>query len=123
MENQEEDIKKNPIQSDSEYEQWIAGFEGLSFMERATKIKDKLFESPELTADDKRMFDICFEYVAELYQKGKSLETNLLKIRLQMKGYNAEQHMEQFIRTLMLLSICGFQFNFAGQTLAQFKKK
>lgn len=109
-------------QSDSEYEKWIAGFEGLSFMERAIKIKDKLFESPELSDEDKHMFDICFEYVAELYQKGKSLETNLLKIRLQMKGYNAEQHMDQFIRTLMLLSICGFQFDYAGQTLAQFKK-
>ena len=110
-------------QPDSEYEKWIAGFEGLSFMERAIKIKDKLFESPELSDEDKHIFDICFEYVAELYQKGKSLETNLLKIRLQMKGYNAEQHMDQFIRTLMLLSICGFQFDYAGQTLAQFKKQ
>lgn len=108
--------------TDSAYEEWVAGFEGLSFMERAIKIKDKLFESPELSTEDKQMFDICFEYVAELYQKEKPLETNLLKIRLQMKGYNTEQHMEQFIRTLMLLSICGFQFDYAGQTLAQFKK-
>lgn len=104
------------------YEQWVAGFDGLSFIERAVRIKDKLFESPELTTADKKMFDICFEYVCELQQKNKPLETNLLKIRLQMKGYNTEQHMEQFIRTMMLLSVCGFQFDFAGQALAQFRK-
>ena len=113
------DQEKN--NTDNSYEQWVSGFDGLSFIERAVRIKDKLFESPELTEEDKKMFDICFEYVSELHRKGKPLETNLLKIRLQMKGYNAEQHMDQFIRTMMLLSICGFQFDFAGQTLAQFK--
>ena len=67
--------------TNSTYEEWVAEFEGLSFIERAIKIKNKLFESPELSTEDKQMFDICFEYVTELYQKEKPLETNLLKIQ------------------------------------------
>ena len=101
--------EKNQTQ---EYQEWVAALDKLPFLERAKRMKDKIVESDELSADDKKFFTDCFLYVCDLYKKNKPLDSNLLRIHLGIKGYDQRQpqKMEQFIRTLMLLGLCGFEF-------------
>lgn len=107
----------NTKQEEEEYRKWQEEIDKLPFIERAARMKDKILESDELSADDKKFLSDCFDYVRELYQKGKELDTNLLRIHMGLKGYDERQpqKMDQFIRTLMLLGLCGFQFEFSGK--------
>ena len=97
-------------------EQWKASFEGLTFEQQAEKIRDKILESDELDAKQREFFKDTFAYVMNLYSQGKPLDSNLLRIHYgitqNIEGY--PQKIEQFIRTLMLLSLCGFEFSFDG---------
>lgn len=97
------------------FEEWKAGFEGLSFEESAVRIKDKILESPELDSKSKQYFDDCFNYVLQQYKLKKPLSTALLKIHLvDIKGYKSLR-VEELSKILVLLSMCGFKFNFDGK--------
>jgi hypothetical protein len=102
------------MEENKDLEEWKKGFEGLTFQESARRIRDKILESSELDSDSKRYFSECFNYVEELQTKGKHLDSNLLKIHMEMNGFKGEPKMEQFVRTLMLLSLCGYNFDFQG---------
>ena len=101
-----------------DYQKWVEEIHKLPFIERAVKMKDKIIESDELALGDKKFFQDCFDYVKDLHLKNKDLDCNLLKIHMGLKGYDERQpqKMEQFIRTLMLLSLCGFSFEYAGKS-------
>ena len=94
-------------------EDWKDSLENLSFEERANKIKDKILESEELGKEQRDFFNDTFSYVMNLYHHNKPLDTNLLRIHYGItqgtSGY--PQKIQQFIRTLMLLSLCGFEFS------------
>ena len=109
--------KRQEQQEQEEYQKWMDELDKLPFIERAVRMKDKILESDELQAADKKFFETCFEYVCDLHRKGKDLDCNLLKIHMGLKGFNEQQpqKMEQFIRPLMLLSLCGFQFEYMGR--------
>ena len=101
--------------SSAEYEEWKKKLESLPFLEQANMLKNKILESDELSPNDRAYFQDCFDYVCSLFKKNKPLDCNLLKIHMGLKGHDKEpQKIEQFIRTLMLLSLCGFQFDYAG---------
>ena len=91
-------------------QQWKDEFEGLSFEESAVKIKNKILESDELDKTQRDFFQDTFDYVMGLYHQKKPLDTNLLRIHYGItqgtSGY--PQKIQQFIRTIMLLSLCGF---------------
>lgn len=97
-------------------DEWKASFEGLSFQQQAEKIRDKIIESNELSPQQREFFKDTFAYVMNLYSKGKPLDTELLRIHYGItqntEGY--PQKIEQFIRTIMLLSLCGFEFSYIG---------
>lgn len=95
------------------FEEWQKGFEGLDFEGSARRVKDKLIESPEIDDLSRRCFSDSFEYVMNLYKQGKGLEPNLLRIHLtKVKDYE-NIRFEDFTRILMLLSLCGFGFDFS----------
>lgn len=108
-----EDIKKESV------DEWKASFEGLSFTQQAEKIRDKILESNELSASQREFFKDTFNYVMNLYSKGKPLDTELLRIHygITQKTEGYPQKIEQFIRTLMLLSLCGFEFAYDGHNI------
>lgn len=94
-----------------DFEKWKQELQNLSFEEFAVQMKDKILtdNSDELS---KQYFQDCFDYVFKLYKTGKPLEVNLLKIYLeQVKNYK-NLKMIEFIRTIILLSFCGFNFKF-----------
>lgn len=96
----------------TQFEKWKSEFENLSFEEYAKKIRDKILESPQLEPEAKEIFKDAFEYMLELTEAKKPLDTNLLKIRLvDIKGHK-NFDMIGFTQVLMLLSLCGFQFDF-----------
>jgi hypothetical protein len=97
-------------------EDWKQSLENLSFEERAVKIKDKILESDELDKQQRDFFNDTFQYVMNLYHHNKPLDTNLLRIHYGITQGTSEypQKIQQFIRMLMLLSLCGFQFSMAG---------
>lgn len=97
------------------YEEWKAGFDGLSFEESAIRLKDKLLESPEFDKTSRKYFQDAFNYVLEQYRLKKPLSTALLKIHLvDIKGYK-QLTIEELSRILVLLSLCGFEFKFDGK--------
>lgn len=97
------------------FEEWQAGFEGLDFEQSAIRIKDKILESPELDSKSRQYFSDCFNYVMEQHKAKKPLSTSLLKIHLvDIKGYK-QLTVDELSRTLVLLSLCGFEFDFLGR--------
>ena len=93
-------------------EEWKAGFEGLSFEQQAMRIRDKILQSPELDAVSKKYFRDTFEYVFSLYQQGRPLDTDLLRIHMtSIKSYKALT-LQDFTKVMLMLSLCGFQFDF-----------
>lgn len=93
------------------YENWIKGFEGLSFEDSAKRYRDKIIESPELDKKSKKYFTDAFEYILDLQKKNKPLDVKQMKIHMcDIKGYEALT-LEEFTRTLLLLGLCGFEFN------------
>lgn len=94
------------------FEQWKAGFEGLDFEQQAARIKDRIILSDELDETSKHYFSDMFEYVMQKHKEGKPLDMNLLKIHMtQIKDYKALT-LNDFTRALVMLSLCGFQFDF-----------
>lgn len=97
----------------SDIDEWKAGFEGLSFEESAIRFRDKIIESPELDKKSIKFFLDAFDYVMGVYKSGKPLDVNQMRIHMvDLKGHN-ELTLTEFNRTLLLLSLCGFGFNFA----------
>jgi hypothetical protein len=105
------------------FEEWNKKLETLDFEKRAEMIKDKILESDELDKVSKRYFSDSFAYVMGLYKSGKPLDTNLMRIHIvDIKGYK-EFRMEEFNRVLMMLSLCGFCFNYNGSDMQKTEKK
>ena len=97
--------------NNTEFEEWKKELQTLNFEEYAVYMKDKILQD---NIDDlsKNYFQDCFDYVLKLYKSGKPLELNLLKIYLeQIKNYKNIK-MDDFIRTIILLGFCGFNFKF-----------
>ncbi len=93
-------------------EEWKAGFEGLSFEQQTKRIRDKILQSPELDVKSKKYFRDTFDYVYSLYQEGKPLDTDLLRIHMTgIKSYKALT-LQDFTKVMLMLSLCGFQFDF-----------
>lgn len=94
-------------------DEWKAGFEGLSFEESAIRFRDKIIESPELDKKSVKFFLDAFDYVMGVYKDGRALDVNQMRIHMvDLKGHT-ELTLNEFNRTLLLLSLCGFEFNFA----------
>ena len=94
-------------------DEWKAGFEGLSFEESAIRFRDKIIESPELDKKSVKFFLDAFDYVMGVYKDGRALDVNQMRIHMvDLKGHT-ELTLNEFNRTLLLLSLCGFGFNFA----------
>lgn len=99
-----------PEKSAETFEQWKAGFEGLSFMDTARRFRDKILESPELDKISRDYFTDAFGYVTSLVESGRKLDTNLMRIHMmEIKGHSS-MSLQDFSRVLMLLSLCGFCF-------------
>ena len=97
------------------FEEWKAGFDGLTFEEYAKRFRDKILESPEIDAQSRSYFMDAFNYVLSVQQSGKNLDTNLMKIHMKdIKGHKG-MTLQDFTRCLMLLSLCGFQFDNVNQ--------
>ena len=98
-------------------EQWKESLQGLPFEEQAIRIRDKILESDELDPQQREFFKDTFQYVMELYRNGKPLDTNLLRIHYGITQGTKEypQKIQQFIRMMMLLSLCGFNFKMSGE--------
>ena len=93
------------------FEEWKSGFEGLCFEESAKRFRDKILESPDLDDKSRKYFFDAFNYVLSIQQSGKILDTNLMKIHMtDIKGHKG-MTLQDFTRCLMLLSLCGFQFD------------
>lgn len=93
------------------FEEWQAGFEGLSFEDSAKRYRDKILESPELDKKSRDYFSDAFEYVMDLHKRNKPLDPKLMKIHMcDVKNYEALT-LNDFTRTLMLLNLCGFSFD------------
>lgn len=97
------------------FEEWKAGFEGLTFEQTATRMRDKILESPELDSDSRKYFTDLFDYVMKQHLAGRPLDTNLMKIHMTEIKNHGDIKLEQFGRALLLLSLCGFQFDFSGK--------
>jgi hypothetical protein len=92
-------------------DKWKESLKNMSFEDYAITIKNKILED-NLNTESKQYFCDCFDYVFNCYKKNKPLELNLIKIYLEdIKGYKNIK-MEEFIRTLLLLNLCGFSFDF-----------
>lgn len=97
------------------YEEWISGFEGLSFEEYAVRVKNKILESPELDKKSKAYFTDAFNYVMGLHKANKPLDTNLMRIHMtEVKNYTMLT-LNDFTKVLLMLSLCGFQFDFCSK--------
>ena len=94
-----------------DFENWKKELQNLTFEEYAVLMKDKILQDNTDTLS-KTYFQDCFDYVLKLYKSNKPLELNLLKIYLEeIKNYKNIK-MEDFIRTIILLGFCGFNFKF-----------
>lgn len=101
---------------DKEYQDWLDGFDKLDFEGRARRFKDKILESDELDDSSRSYFSDAFEYVVSLYKSGKPLDTNLLKIHMTEIKNHKDTTIEGFARTMILLSLCGFDFSGGNKT-------
>ena len=82
----------------------------MTFDEYSLMIKDKILADENIDELSSRYFQDCFDYVYKLSKSNKPLDLALLKIYLeQVKGYENIK-MDDFIRTIILLSFCGFSF-------------
>lgn len=108
-------MKEKDENKECGYDEWLAGFEGLDFERTAERIRDKLLESPEFDSKSQKFFKDAFAYVMNLHKQNKPLNTNLMRIHMvDIKGYKGLT-VEEFGRTLLLLSMCGFSFGFEGK--------
>ena len=95
----------------NEFEKWKNDLQNLTFEEYAIYMKNKILQD-NIDELSKNYFQDCFDYVLKLYKSNKPLELNLLKIYLeQIKNYKNIK-MDDFIRTIILLGFCGFNFQF-----------
>lgn len=97
---------------DKEFEEWKQNLQKLNFDEYVMQMKERILSDKTIDELSQRYFNDCFDYVYKLYKSNKPLELNLLKIYLeQVKDYKNIK-MDEFIRTIILLSFCGFSFVF-----------
>ena len=82
------------------------------FGEALIPFEHKIRDAKTLAEAQREFFKDTFNYVMNLYSKGKPLDTELLRIHygITQKTEGYPQKIEQFIRTLMLLSLCGFEY-------------
>ena len=93
-------------------EEWISGFDGLTFEESAIRVKNKILESTELDQKSKSYFTDAFNYVMNLHQSNKPLDVNLMRIHMtEVKNYTMLTF-DDFTKVLLMLGLCGFQFDF-----------
>lgn len=91
----------------TDFEQWKQKLSNMNFELFAKEIKNKMLDS---NMDDlsKQQFSDCFDYMYKLYQQGKPLEPKLLKIYLEdIKGYKNIK-LEDMVRIVLLMGLCGF---------------
>ena len=93
------------------FEEWQKSLQSMNFEDRAVAIKEKIVEGLAEYPEAQEQFQICFDYVRQVYKEGKPLEMNLLKIYLeQITGYKNIK-MTEVINIMLLLSFCGFSFD------------
>lgn len=101
-------------QQDKEIEKWIERLKELSFEDKAIAIKDQIVKEWQYDYKSKRFFIDCFNYFLKQYKINKPIEMDLLKIYLtNLCGWKEEDlSIEGFLRTLMILELCGFQTSY-----------
>lgn len=92
------------------FKEWQQSLESMEFEDRAIAIKEKIIEGLSEYPEAQEQFQVCFDYVMQVYKEDKPLEMNLLKIYLEsVKGYKNIKMTEVF-NIMLLLSYCGFDF-------------
>ena len=70
-----------------------------------------ILQSKELDKDSKDLFKDTVEYIEKLVSQNKQFDLELYKIYItQVKGYELPT-IEQFMRIVLLLNLCGFELN------------
>lgn len=77
------------------------------------EIYDNLVNSDELDEQSRKLFIDTISYVEKLVDQNKQFDTDLYKIYItQIKGYELPT-IEQFMRIVILINLCGFEMKLA----------
>lgn len=77
------------------------------------EIYDNLIKSDELDEQSRKLFIDTISYVEKLVGQNKQFDTDLYKIYItQIKGYELPT-IEQFMRIVILINLCGFEMKLA----------
>ena len=92
------------------FKEWQQSLESMNFEDRAIAIKEKIIKGLSEFPEAQEQFQVCFDYVMEVYKEGKPLEMNLLKIYLESVKCYKNIKMTEVFNIMLLLSYCGFDF-------------
>lgn len=89
------------------FDEWLKSLETIDFDQYSLEMKNTILKG-NLPDNEKKLFEICFDYVYKLYKENKPLDVKLLQIHLEQIHDFEEVKMQDFIRIVILLGYCGF---------------
>ena len=90
------------------FDEWLKSLETIDFDHYSLEMKNTILKG-NLPDNEKKLFEICYDYVYKLYKENKTLDVKLLQIHLEQIHDFEEVKMQDFIRTATPSGYCGFK--------------